>query len=81
MKDGFGSNCLVAPCPQPYKVVWQDNSNNEAGFRVQISRFGTQNVPANATSLDFLLDYLDTCATVSAYNAAGESARITGCVQ
>jgi len=62
-------------------VSWNDNSTNEAGFRVYANGILVWSGPANSTEAAVTvlhLNYNQFCFTVAAFNAAGESPRVGG---
>ncbi len=74
-----GTTCLALSCPA-FSVAWNDNSNNETGFRVYANGSLYQTVTVNLTNVVIdqgtNLELPGTaCFSVSAFNGSGESAR------
>ena len=73
----YDIQCVTTPCgPFPVVVEWNDNSNNETGFRVYLNGNLLHAVAANSTHFEVQNPVAGRyCFEVSAVNSAGESAR------
>jgi len=73
--------CPDGDCPH-WVLGWDDNSDNESGFRIYANGTLVGSAAANETGagVDDVIEGREgtLCFTVSAFNAAGESARVGG---
>ena len=73
--------CPDGDCPH-WVLGWNDNSDNESGFRIYANGTLVGSAAANETGagVDDVIEGREgtVCFTVSAFNAAGESARVGG---
>jgi len=73
--------CAMASSAGAATLIWTDNSDNEAGFKIYKSPTATgqmteiAQVGANVTTFSDPSGATDNCYQVSAFNAAGESAK------